>query len=39
MLPLGRIGIRAERGDDRLSRLTRAEQISLLTLWFISRSP
>lgn len=39
MLPLGRIGIRAERGDDRLSALTRPEQISLLTLWLMSRSP
>ncbi|MFE1886241.1 alpha-galactosidase [Streptomyces diastatochromogenes] len=39
MLPLGRIGIRAERGEDRLCRLTRPEQISLLTLWLISRSP
>ncbi|MFM9608374.1 glycoside hydrolase family 27 protein [Streptomyces niveiscabiei] len=39
MLPLGRIGIRAERGEDRMSRLTRDEQISLLTLWFVSRSP
>ncbi|MFF3334509.1 glycoside hydrolase family 27 protein [Streptomyces sp. NPDC002888] len=37
MLPLGHIGIRTDQ--DRLSRLTRAEQISLLTLWFISRSP
>ncbi|WP_238545292.1 MULTISPECIES: alpha-galactosidase [Streptomyces] len=39
MLPLGRIGIRAERGEDRLCSLTRPEQISLLTLWLISRSP
>ena len=39
MLPLGHIGIRAERGEDRLSRLTGPEQISLLTLWIISRSP
>jgi len=39
MLPLGRVGIRAERGEDRESRLTHAEQITLLTLWFISRSP
>ncbi|WP_428935777.1 glycoside hydrolase family 27 protein [Streptomyces sp. ACT015] len=39
MLPLGHIGIRAERGEDRMSALTRDEQISLLTLWLISRSP
>lgn len=39
MLPLGRIGIRAERGEDRLCGLTRPEQISLMTLWLISRSP
>jgi alpha-galactosidase len=39
MLPLGRIGIRAERGDPRMSRLTRDEQITLMTLWSIARSP
>ncbi|MEV6172799.1 glycoside hydrolase family 27 protein [Streptomyces sp. NPDC051954] len=39
MLPLGHIGIRAERGEDRLCLLTRDEQISLLSLWLISRSP
>ncbi|MFD4510530.1 glycoside hydrolase family 27 protein [Streptomyces sp. NPDC058457] len=39
MLPLGHIGIRAERGADRQSALTRPEQVSLLTLWLISRSP
>jgi hypothetical protein len=39
MLPLGRIGIRAERGDDRLSRLTPDEQRTLMTLWCIARSP
>ncbi|MDT0269693.1 glycoside hydrolase family 27 protein [Streptomyces sp. DSM 44915] len=39
MLPLGRIGIRAERGGDRLSRLSHAEQVTLLTLWIIARSP
>ncbi|WP_416974144.1 glycoside hydrolase family 27 protein [Streptomyces sp. 4F14] len=39
MLPLGHIGIRAERGEDRMSRLTHDEQVSLLTLWFVSRSP
>ena len=39
MLPLGRIGIRAERGDDRASRLTPDEQRTLLTLWVMARSP
>jgi alpha-galactosidase len=39
MLPLGRIGIRAERGDDRQSRLTPDEQRSMLTLWAVARSP
>jgi alpha-galactosidase len=39
MLPLGRIGIRAERGNDRLSRLSHHEQRTLMTLWSIFRSP
>lgn len=39
MLPLGRIGIRAERGEDRDSRLTLDEQRTLLTLWVMARSP
>ena len=39
MLPLGRIGIRAERGDDRMSRFTRDEQRTLMTLWSIAQSP
>jgi hypothetical protein len=39
MLPLGRIGIRAERGDPRMSRFTRDEQVTLMTLWSIARSP
>jgi hypothetical protein len=39
MLPLGHIGIRAERGDDRDSRLTLDEQRTLLTLWSMARSP
>jgi alpha-galactosidase len=39
MLPLGRIGIRAERGIDRPSRLTWDEQHTLMTLWCMSRSP
>jgi alpha-galactosidase len=39
MLPLGRIGIRAERGDNRRTRFTQDEQITLMTLWAIFRSP
>lgn len=39
MLPLGRIGIRAERGDDRMSRFTKDEQYMLMSLWSIFRSP
>ncbi len=39
MLPLGHIGIRAERGVDRPSLLTRDEQVTLMTLWAIFRSP
>ncbi|AHJ98273.1 NPCBM/NEW2 domain-containing protein [Hymenobacter swuensis] len=39
MLPLGRLGIRAERGDDRMTRFTRDEQYTLMSLWSIFRSP
>ena len=39
MLPLGRIGIRAERGNDRTTRFTRDEQRTLMSLWSIARSP
>lgn len=39
MLPLGRIGIRAERGKPRNSLFTRDEQYSLMTLDAIFRSP
>ena len=39
MLPLGHIGIRAERGNDRQSLLTHDEQRTLMTLWGIARSP
>jgi alpha-galactosidase len=39
MLPLGRIGIRAERGTERSSRLSWDEQRTLMTLWCMSRSP
>ena len=39
MLPLGHIGIRAERGADRQSLLTIDEQRTMLTLWAMARSP
>jgi alpha-galactosidase len=39
MLPLGHIGIRAERGADRLSRLSHDEQETMMTLWAMLRSP
>ena len=39
MLPLGRIGIVAERGTDRRSRFTAAEQRTVMSLWSIAQSP
>ena len=39
MLPLGHIGIRAERGEPRMSLLKHEEQQTLMTLWSIGRSP
>jgi alpha-galactosidase len=39
MLPLGHIGIRAERGDDRMTGFTHDEQYTLMNLWSIFRSP
>ena len=39
MLPLGRIGIRAERGEPRDDRLTPEERRTLVTLWVVARSP
>jgi len=39
MIPLGRISIRGERGKDRMTRLTKEEQYSLMTLLTIFRSP
>jgi hypothetical protein len=39
MIPLGRISIRGERGNDRMTRLTRDEQYSLMTFFCIFRSP
>lgn len=39
MLPLGHIGIRAERGKDRMSLLTKDEQKTMITLWAMFKSP
>jgi len=39
MLPLGRIGIRAERGENRTTRFTRDEQRTLMSLWSIAQAP
>lgn len=39
MLPMGRIGIRAERGDPRMTAFTKDEQYTLMTLWTIFKSP
>jgi alpha-galactosidase len=39
MLPLGRIGIRAERGGNRMTRFTRDEQRTLMSLWSIAQAP
>lgn len=39
MLPLGHIGLRAERGEDRQCLLSADEQRTLLTLWAMGRSP
>jgi hypothetical protein len=39
MIPLGRIAIRGERGSDRMTRLTKDEQYSLMSFFSIFRSP
>ncbi len=39
MLPLGKIGIRAERGDPRMTNFTVDEQVTLMTLFSVFRSP
>ena len=39
MIPLGRISIRGERGEERMTRLTQDEQYSLMNLFMIFRSP
>jgi len=39
MIPLGRISVRGERGEDRMTRLTHAEQYTLMNLFTIFKSP
>ena len=39
MLPLGHIGLRAERGDDRNTRFTHDEAQTVMSLWSIAQSP
>lgn len=39
MIPLGHIAIRGERGEDRMSKLSKDEQISLMTFFSIFKSP
>lgn len=39
MLPLGRIGIRSEVGDERSTNFTQDEQRTLMSAWCIFRSP
>lgn len=39
MLPMGKIGIRAERGNPRMTNFTPDEQYTLMTLWSIFKSP
>ncbi len=39
MLPLGRLALRGPIGEPRWTNFTRAEQITLMTLWSIFRSP
>lgn len=39
MLPLGRLGVRAHVGVDRMSNLTHDEQKTMMSFWGITRSP
>jgi len=39
MLPLGRLGLRAERGEARMTNFTRDEARTVMSLWSISQSP
>jgi hypothetical protein len=39
MLPLGKIGLRAERGEPRMTHFSKDEQLTLMTLFSIFHSP
>lgn len=39
MIPLGRLSIRGERGDDRMTNLTKDEQYTLMSFFTIFNSP
>lgn len=39
MLPLGRISVRGERGADRMTGFSQIEQVTLMNLWAMFRSP
>ena len=39
MLPLGRIGLRAERGNARMTRFTEDEARTVMSLWSIAQCP
>ena len=39
MLPLGHIGLRAERGDSRMSHFTQTEARTVMSLWSMAQSP
>ena len=39
MLPLGRLSKRGPTGPERWAKFTPAEQVTMMTLWFICRSP
>ncbi|RAW02272.1 NPCBM/NEW2 domain-containing protein [Pseudochryseolinea flava] len=39
MLPMGRLSIRGERGDDRMTAFSQDEQYTMMTLWSIFKSP
>ena len=39
MLPMGRLALRAERGEPRETNFTEDEQYTMMTLWCLARSP